>query len=103
MPPPNTGNNSAVNFSLQQALQKITQLEQQLALLASVIRVKPGGSLEIAAPSVSIAAVGELRLSGAKITLDSALTTSAATVKCQTLTADSVVAASYTPGAGNVW
>jgi len=102
--PPNPGiNNSAANFTLQQALMKIGQLEQQLAELTAMIKIKPGGTIEINAPAGVSIKSSAITLTAGKITLDAGMTQASGVVKCQTLMADAVVAASYTPGAGNVW
>jgi hypothetical protein len=37
------------------------------------------------------------------VTIDAGMTKASGVVECDTLIANSVVAASYTPGAGNIW
>ena len=44
-----------------------------------------------------------VELSAGQIKLEAGMTSASGVVKCSTLIADSVVAASYTPGAGNIW
>jgi uncharacterized protein involved in type VI secretion and phage assembly len=44
-----------------------------------------------------------VRIRAGAITVDAGLTTFAGTIRCDTMISNSVVSASYTPGAGNVW
>ncbi|HEY6568643.1 MAG TPA: hypothetical protein VIZ22_00040 [Candidatus Limnocylindrales bacterium] len=46
---------------------------------------------------------GTTTITGAVINLDSAMTQTSGVIRAGTIIADSVVAASYSPGAGNVW
>jgi hypothetical protein len=68
-----------------------------------------GNSLRLSPSGIDIAAAGEVRINASKISFASALGSADAgmwtfsgVVKSSTLIADSVVAASYTPGAGNL-
>jgi uncharacterized protein involved in type VI secretion and phage assembly len=69
-----------------------------------------GNSVELATTGVSVTAAAEVNVAAtsvtvtaSKIVLDSGLVTVAGVMKCSTMIADSVVATSYTPGAGNIW
>jgi phage baseplate assembly protein V len=46
---------------------------------------------------------GTVRIRAGAITIDAGMTTFAGTIQCDTMISNSVVSASYTPGAGNVW
>ena len=59
------------------------------------ITVTSSGALRVAASTVD--------LSAATITLEADMVKASGVVQCETLIANSVVAASYTPGAGNIW
>jgi len=59
------------------------------------ITIKSTGSIDLSASSI--------RLEGSTVSLSADLVRATGAVQCQTLIADSVVSASYTPGAGNVW
>lgn len=59
--------------------------------------------ITIDAPGVNIRIQGgEVKISAAIIKLDAAIVT-AQMIRCDTIVAQSVIGASYTPGAGNVW
>lgn len=61
----------------------------------SGIRVSSGGKVEISAATATVTA--------ASVTISSALTKVAGVLTCDSLQATSVIATSYTNGAGNVW
>jgi hypothetical protein len=46
---------------------------------------------------------GTTTISGSQINLEAAMTSTSGIIRAGTIVADSVVASSYTPGAGNVW
>jgi uncharacterized protein involved in type VI secretion and phage assembly len=58
-------------------------------------QVNASADLTVNAPTIT--------LSGAAVTVDSALATFSGVVICSTLVASAVASASYTPGAGNIW
>jgi uncharacterized protein involved in type VI secretion and phage assembly len=66
------------------------------------ITLMPAGVSVTAPVKVSIAA-GSAELSAGVLTVNAGLAKFAGVVECTTMRADSVVAASYTPGAGNIW
>ena len=69
-----------------------------------------GNSVELATGGVTVTAASRVVVKAAQVTVsagtvqvDSAMTRFSGIVQCPTLIATSVVASSYTPGAGNVW
>lgn len=69
--------------------------QRRLDELASAVSVRPDGSLELVANRIEIRA--------ASVALTTAMLQVTGVVRCDTLLANSVVASSYSPGAGNVW
>jgi phage baseplate assembly protein V len=66
------------------------------------IVLEPAGISITAAAKVRVTA-STIELSGSMLTVDAGMSRFAGVVGCDTLQANSVVASSYTPGAGNVW
>lgn len=62
---------------------------------AAGVKIQTSGKLEATASSVKVSA--------ATVNVDTALATFSGVVKCEVLQASSVISASYTPGAGNIW
>jgi uncharacterized protein involved in type VI secretion and phage assembly len=69
----------------------------------NTIELSAAGVSVAGAASVELAAAGTVTVSAARISLQSGIVDVSGTLKCSTMIADSVIAASYTPGAGNVW
>ena len=74
------------------------------------MRDADGNEIWLEPGKVSIRAAGVLRISAAKVEIDAGevdvnavVAKFAGVVQCDTLVANSVVAASYAPGAGNIW
>ncbi len=65
------------------------------------IKLEPAGITIRAASKVTINAT-ELKVSAANLVIDAAVSKFNGVVQCDTLISDSVVSASYTPGAGNL-
>ena len=63
----------------------------------------PIGIELVTAGKIRAAAGSMVELSAGQIKLEAGMTSASGVVKCSTLIADSVVASSYTPGAGNIW
>ncbi len=70
----------------------------------------PGGSITIDSSGVKIETssnvtvqASRVSVSAAQVSVDSALATFSGMIQCQTLQASSVISASYSPGAGNIW
>ena len=66
------------------------------------IKLTTGGVKVVASARVEVAA-SIVRISAGMVEMDTGMARISGTVKCSTLIADSVVASSYTPGAGNIW
>jgi phage baseplate assembly protein gpV len=69
-----------------------------------------GSTIRIDSTGVTIQASGlveveasQLRVSAGMVEVDAGMSKFSGVVKCDTLITNSVVAASYTPGAGNIW
>jgi hypothetical protein len=69
-----------------------------------------GASLTLEHGNVTIQAAGtveidasQIKLTAGQVQIQSAMAKVDGVVQCDTLVANSVVASSYTPGAGNVW
>lgn len=69
-----------------------------------------GNSLELASSGITITASARvkinasvLEISASMVEINAGMTKASGVVKCDTLIANSVISASYTPGAGNVW
>ena len=69
----------------------------------STIRIDAAGVTIQAAGKVQIEAASQLKVNAAMVKVDAGMSTFTGVVKCDTLITNSVVAASYTPGAGNIW
>jgi hypothetical protein len=62
---------------------------------ASGVTIEAGGNVEIDA--------SKLKINADMVEVDAGMAKFSGAVECDTLIASSVVAATYTPGAGNVW
>jgi uncharacterized protein involved in type VI secretion and phage assembly len=62
-----------------------------------------GVSVNAVAGQVQVAAASEVTVNAPTITVNAAMSTFSGIVQCQVMQATSVVASTYTPGAGNVW
>jgi hypothetical protein len=72
----------------------IELLEERIAALES--------ALEIAGENITLKCAGRLEIEAPIVRVEAAATTFAATVHCQTITCDSVISQSYSPGEGNI-
>jgi uncharacterized protein involved in type VI secretion and phage assembly len=61
-----------------------------------------GNRIRLDAAGVTVEAVGTAKIAAAQLTVDAAMSTFSGVVKCDTMISNSVVAASYTPGVGNI-
>jgi phage gp45-like len=68
----------------------------------STIRIDSTGVTIDAAARVQVNA-SQVKVSAAMIEVDAGMSKFSGVVQCDTLIATSVVASSYTPGAGNIW
>lgn len=71
---------------------------------------KASERIELSPSGIEISASGQVKVSAAQVTVsagmvqvDSGMSRFSGVVQCDTLISNSVVSASYTPGAGNVW
>lgn len=75
-----------------------------------VVEDSNGNSIELAPAGITIQAAAKVDVNAATVkvtagtvTVDSAMATFSGVVQCQTLISTSVVSATYSPGAGNIW
>jgi phage gp45-like len=68
----------------------------------STIRIDSTGVTIDAAARVQVNA-SQVKVSAAMVEVDAGMSKFSGVVQCDTLIATSVVASSYTPGAGNIW
>ncbi len=75
----------------------------------SGVTVRSSGTVKVDAPRVELLGAqtqvkgGVVELAAGVVKLDAAMTDATGIVKCNTLQATSVISATYSPGAGNVW
>jgi uncharacterized protein involved in type VI secretion and phage assembly len=69
-----------------------------------------GNSIKLEASAITVTSAAKViinasmvQVSAGHVSVDSGMTSFSGTVKCDTLIANSVASASYTPGAGNIW
>jgi hypothetical protein len=66
------------------------------------VTLNPNGTIDVLGNNISVRS-SILAVSAAMVTIDSGMVKFSGTVQCDTLIANSVISASYTPGAGNIW
>ena len=66
------------------------------------ITLDTSGVTVVAATDVTIQAT-QVKVTAAQVTVDAAMSQFSGVIQCDTIIASSVVGASYTPGAGNIW
>jgi uncharacterized protein involved in type VI secretion and phage assembly len=74
----------------------------ELEAAGSRITIDPSG-VTIQTPSKVKVQASQLEVTAGQVKVDAALATFSGIVKCQVLQTTTVIAATYTPGAGNVW
>jgi type VI secretion system secreted protein VgrG len=67
------------------------------------IHISAQGGISIAAPNGVKIESGQIKLASSMVTIDAAMIKASGVLQCDMLIANSVVSASYTPGAGNIW
>jgi hypothetical protein len=74
------------------------------------VTIEAGAALILRGATVKLEAAATLQMQGARIdvtaglvNVDTGIVKASGIVKCDTLQTNSVIASSYTPGAGNVW
>lgn len=73
----------------------LTNASSTITLDPQGVKIEASGKVEVQAASVSV--------STGMVTVDAGMSSFSGVVKCDTLIATTVVASTYTPGAGNVW
>lgn len=61
------------------------------------------GGMTLSSPATVKVNASKVEVSAGMVKVDAAISTFSGIVKCDTLIATSVISASYTPGAGNIW
>lgn len=74
----------------------------KLAASGSVVELS-GGGLEVSTPGTLKLASAAFRSVAGTTNFDTGMANFSGVVKCDTIQANTVIGASYTPGAGNVW
>ena len=69
----------------------------------STVRLGATGGVEVSASSTVRVTASTVEVQAGKIELKAGMVEASGVVKCDTLMATSVIASSYTPGAGNIW
>ena len=71
---------------------------------------KGGEKIEMSASGISITTSGQVKVEASQVNVsagmvqvDAGMSKFSGVVQCDTLISNSVVSASYTPGAGNIW
>jgi hypothetical protein len=83
---------------------KNTAQAQHIAQLQQVISVQSGGTVTIQAPgTLKLTAGGTLKMAGSKIDVQAPITGVHGMLKADTMITTTVIAQTYTPGAGNIW
>jgi phage baseplate assembly protein gpV len=70
---------------------------------ASTCTVTAGTSCAVTAGTMCTVDAPVLSITGAAVSVDSAITSFSGVVQCQALVTNAVASAAYTPGAGNIW
>jgi len=68
----------------------------------NMIRLEPSG-ITITASAKVVVSASQVQISASMVTVDAGMTKFTGVIQADTLIANSVVASSYTPGAGNIW
>ncbi|MCA9419701.1 MAG: hypothetical protein KC592_01710 [Nitrospira sp.] len=83
---------------------QVTAQAQLITQLKQVISVNSSGTVTIQTPgTLKIAAGGNLNFSGSTVDVNTAITGIHGILKADTMMTTTVIAKSYTPGAGNIW
>lgn len=89
------GNKATLTDAAGGSLKLETTTGTSITLDSKGVAVTTGAKVDINASTATLTA--------GQVTVNSAMATFSGVVQCQTLIASSVVATSYTPGAGNIW
>jgi phage gp45-like len=69
----------------------------------NTVRLDPTGITITSSAKVVVSSSTALEINAPVVTVNAAMTTFSGTIQAETVIANSVAAASYSPGAGNVW
>jgi uncharacterized protein involved in type VI secretion and phage assembly len=69
----------------------------------STVKLDATGGIELSANSTIRLTASKVEVRAGSIELEAGMAQTSGVLKCDTLVANSVVASSYTPGAGNIW
>ena len=76
--------------------------KMQIDAGGSTLKIEPAGVTLTTGATVTVEA-SMVKVSAGMVTVDAALTNFSGVVMCSTLISNTVISASYTPGAGNIW
>lgn len=83
---------------------QVTAQAQLITQLKQVISINSSGTVTIQAPgTLKLVAGGNLNLSSSTVDVNTAITGIHGILKADTMMTTTVIAKSYTPGAGNIW
>jgi phage gp45-like len=69
----------------------------------ATVKLDASGGIEVSAGSTVRVTASKVEVQAGAIELEAGMVEASDVLKCETLVANSVVASSYTPGAGNIW
>jgi hypothetical protein len=97
---------NAFTFSLGQGNEATIETSNGALRLSTAagqqVTLNSGGSVEVVASEINLRS-NKIAVSCAMVTIDAGMVKFSGVVQCETLIATSVVSASYSPGAGNIW
>lgn len=76
--------------------------KMQIDAGGATLKIEPAGITLTTGATVTVEA-SMVKVSAGMVTVDAALTNFSGVVMCSTLISNTVISASYTPGAGNIW
>lgn len=95
---------AALEQTLTTLQNQVNAQTQVIAQLKQVISVNSSGTVTIQAPgALKIIAGGNLTMAGSTVDVNTAITGIHGMLKADTMMTTTVIAQSYTPGAGNIW
>jgi hypothetical protein len=99
-----TVGNAAVSSLVAPAVQRAVEIDEMSSDISSVAGAGSGPAAPAAAPGGPVTSDGgTTTISGPSITLDAAMTRANGVLHADVIEADTVIASSYTPGAGNLY
>ena len=98
-----TAGNAAVSSLVAPVVQREVRIDEMESTVSGPATGPAAPGAAGGASDGAAAATGPTTITGSQITLDAPITESPGVIRADTVIANSVVAANYTPGAGNVW